>query len=125
MIHKYLNKMNTRKYDIALYKKNKLLETGTSNLLFVKKNKIYSPINNYYKGTTLKFFYTKIKIHKRNIYLKSLGDYEEIIIIGSGKGVVSTYSINNFNWKRKSLKYYRLLSKIYQQNILKYARYYG
>ena len=123
MIHKYLNKMNTRKYDIALYKKNKLLETGTSNLLFVKKNKIYSPINNYYKGTTLKFFYTKIKIYKRNIYLKSLSDYEEIIIIGSGKGVVSTYSINNSNWKRKSLKYYRLLSKIYQQNILKYPRY--
>ena len=97
MIHKYLNKMNTRKHDIALYKKNKLLETGTSNLLFVKKNKIYSPINDYYKGTTLKFFYKKIKIYKRNIYLKSLSDYEEIIIIGSGKGVVSTYSINNSN----------------------------
>tara|TARA_B100000686_G_scaffold88800_1_gene95496 strand:- start:166 stop:936 length:771 start_codon:yes stop_codon:yes gene_type:complete len=125
IIHKYLNKIDTKKYDIALYKNNKLLETGTSNLLFIKKNKIYSPINNYYKGTTLKFFYKKIKIYKSNIYLKSLREYEEIIIVGSGKGVVSTYSINNFHWKRKSLKYYRLLSKIYQQNILKYPRYYG
>ena len=115
--------MDTKKYDIVLYKNNKLLETGTSNLLFVKKNKIYSPINNFYKGTTLKFFNKKIKIYKRNIYLNSLYKYEEIIIIGSGKGIVSTYSIKNYNWKRKSLKYYRLLSKIYQQNILKYPRY--
>lgn len=125
VIHKHLNKMDTKKYDIVLYKNNKLLETGTSNLLFVKKNKIYSPINNFYKGTTLKFFNKKIKIYKRNIYLNSLYKYEEIIIIGSGKGIVSTYSIKNYNWKRKSLKYYRLLSKIYQQNILKYSRYNG
>tara|TARA_Y100000590_G_scaffold415106_1_gene512581 strand:+ start:1533 stop:2096 length:564 start_codon:yes stop_codon:yes gene_type:complete len=35
----FLNKMDTTKSDIALYKKNKILETGTSNLLFVKKTK--------------------------------------------------------------------------------------
>merc|ERR1711964_403952 len=52
----FLKKMDTTKADIALYKNNKILETGTSNLLFIKKNKIYSPINSFYKGTTLKFF---------------------------------------------------------------------
>ena len=57
----FLNKMNTTKSDIALYKNNNILESGTSNLLFVKKNKIYSPINSFYKGTTLKFFTKKIK----------------------------------------------------------------
>ena len=36
----YLSKMNTSKEDIALCVKDKIFETGTSNLLFVKKNKI-------------------------------------------------------------------------------------
>ena len=56
----YLKKMDTSKSDIALYKDNKILETGTSNLLFIKKNKIYSPLNDFYKGTTLKFFFEKL-----------------------------------------------------------------
>jgi len=114
----FLNKMNTTKSDIALYKNNKILESGTSNLLFIKKNKIYSPINNFYKGTTLKFFIKKIKkIKKRNIFVKSLNDYDEIIVIGSGKGVVSVSSIEKPFWKRKSLKNYRILLKIYKKEI--------
>ena len=115
----FLNKMNTATSDIALYKNNKILESGTSNLLFIKKNKIYSPINSFYKGTTLKFFTKKIKkIKKRNIFVKSLNDYDEIIVIGSGKGVVSVSSIEKPFWKRKSLKNYRILLKIYKKEIL-------
>ena len=122
----FLKKMDTTKSDIALYKNKKILESGTSNLLFVKKNKIYSPINNFYKGTTLKFFTKKLKkIKKRNIFIDSLKSYEEIIVIGSGKGVVSVNSIEKPFWKRKSLKNYRILSKIYQQAITNYPRYNG
>ena len=122
----FLNKMNTTKSDIALYKNNKILESGTSNLLFIKKNKIYSPINSFYKGTTLKFFTKKIKkIKKRNIIVNSLNDYDEIIVIGSGKGVVSVSSIEKPFWKRKSLKNYRILSKIYQHAITNCPRYNG
>ena len=114
----FLNKMDTTKSDIALYKNNKILESGTSNLLFIKKNKIYSPINNFYKGTTLKFFTKKIKkIKKRNIFVNSLNDYDEIIVIGSGKGVVSVSSIEKPVWKRKSLKNYKILLKIYKKEI--------
>ena len=114
----FLNKMDTTKLDIALYKNNKILESGTSNLLFIKKNKIYSPINSFYKGTTLKFFTKKIKkIKKRNILVNSLNDYDEIIVIGSGKGVVSVSSIEKPFWKRKSLKNYRILLKIYKKKI--------
>ncbi len=122
----FLKKMDISKSDIALYKKNKILESGTSNLLFVKKNKIYSPIRNYYKGTTLKFFTKKIKkIIKKNIFVDSLNEYDEIIVIGSGKGVVSVDSIKKPFWKRKSLKYYRILSKIYQNELVNYPRYNG
>ena len=114
----YLKKMDTSKSDIALYKDNKILETGTSNLLFIKKNKIYSPLNDFYKGTTLKFFFEKLKkIKKKNIFIDSLSTYEEIIVIGSGKGVVSVNSIEKPFWKRKSLKNYRILSMIYQKAV--------
>jgi len=122
----FLKKMDTTKSDIALYKNKKILESGTSNLLFVKKNKIYSPINNFYKGTTLKFFTKKLKkIKKRNIFIDSLESYDEIIVIGSGKGVVSVNSIEKPFWKRKSLKNYRNLSKIYQQAVTNCPRYNG
>ena len=125
-IKNFLKKMDTTKSDIAIYKNKKILESGTSNLLFVKKNKIYSPINNFYKGTTLKFFTKKLKkIKKRNIFIDSLESYEEIIVIGSGKGVVSVNSIEKPFWKRKSLKNYRILSKIYQQAITNCPRYNG
>ena len=113
-----LKKMDVTKSDIALYKNKKILETGTSNLLFAKKNQIYSPINNFYNGTTLKFFLKKInKIKRKNIFIDSLKNYDEIIIIGSGKGVVSVNSIEKPFWKRKSLKNYRILSKIYQKAV--------
>ena len=122
----FLNKINTTNSDLALCKNNKILESGTSNLLFVKKNKIYSPINSFYKGTTLKFFIKKIKkIKKRNIFVDSLNDYDEIIVIGSGKGVVSVSSLKKPFWKRKSLKSYRNLSKIYQLAVTNCPRYNG
>ena len=125
-IMSFLKKMDTTKSDIALYKNKKILESGTSNLLFIKKNKIYSPIDNFYRGTTLKFFTKKIKkIKKINIFTDSLNDYDEIIVIGSGKGVVSVNSIAKPFWKRKSLKNYRILSKIYQQAVTNCPRYNG
>ena len=122
----FLKKIDTTKLDIALYKNNKILESGTSNLLFIKNNEIYSPINNFYRGTTLKFLTKKIKkIKKKNIFINSLDNYDEIIIIGSGKGVVSVSSVDKPYWKRKSFKNYRILSKIYQHAITNCFRYNG
>ena len=122
----FLEKMDTTKSDIALYKNNKILESGTSNLLFIKKKKIYSPISNYYRGITLKFFTKKLKnLKKINILTDSLNDYDEIIIIGSGKGVISVNTIAKPHWKRKSLKYYRILLKIYQKAVTDCPRYNG
>ena len=83
-------------------------------------------MNSFYKGITLKFFEKKInKIIKRNISLKSLSLYDEIILVGSGKGVVSIKSIKELNWNRKSSKTYMYLSKIYQEAVTNCPRYYG
>jgi len=111
--------MDTSKSDIALCVNNKILETGTSNLLFISKNKIYSPINNFYKGTNLKFYDKKLKINKTNILIKNLNNYDEIILVGSGKGVASVKSIEKTDWKRKSLKVFKLINKILSLEIKK------
>jgi len=122
----FLKKIDTTNSDIALHKNNMILETGTSNLLFVKSNKIYSPVSNFYKGTTFKFFKQKLKkIKQRSISIDSLNNYDEIIVIGSGKGVVSVKSIEKTSWKRKSLKNYRILSKIYKKGVTNCPLYNG
>tara|TARA_Y100000590_G_scaffold197821_1_gene224685 strand:+ start:40 stop:816 length:777 start_codon:yes stop_codon:yes gene_type:complete len=126
IILKHLSKLNPRKSDIVLIDGNKILETGTSNLLFVSKNKIFSPVKNYYKGTNIKFFEKKIKIIKKNIFLKKVNNFEEIILVGSGKGVTSVNQINQIKWKRKNYKIFKKLLLIYnleikkQNNIYKY-----
>ena len=125
-ILKYLSKMNPSSSDIGLCVNNRLLESGTSNILFVNKGKIYSPINNIYKGITFQFFEKKLgNIIKKNILIKSLNNFEEIILIGSGKGVVSVKSIKKPDWYRKSSKIYRLLSKIYLEAVTNCPRYNG
>ena len=122
----FLKKLDNSMSDIALYKNKKILETGTSNLLFIRKNKIYTPIKNFYEGTTYKFFLKKFKnIKKINISIDSLNDYDEIILIGSGKGVASVNRIEKTDWKRKSLKNYRFLSKIYAKALKNCPRYKG
>ena len=118
-ILKILRKLDTTKFDIALYKNKKILETGTSNFLFVKNNKILSPDKDCYKGTTIKFFSKKFKINYTNIFLNNLNDYDEILIVGSGKGVVSVSSIEKNLWRRKSMKLFNKFLKIYKSEVKK------
>jgi branched-subunit amino acid aminotransferase/4-amino-4-deoxychorismate lyase len=123
-ILKHLTKLDNSKADIGLCSNNKIFETGTSNLLFVKNDKIFSPINKFYKGITYKFFRSKIKkIIKKDIPVNSLKDFDEIILIGSGKGVASVKTINQIIWKRKNLKFYNILSKHYKSATINCKRY--
>jgi len=123
-ILKYLTKLDNSKADIGLCTNNKIFETGTSNLLFVKNDKVFSPINKFYKGITYKFFRSKIKkIIKKDISINSLKEFDEIILIGSGKGVASVKTINQIKWKRKNLKFYNILSGHYKSAISNCKRY--
>ena len=110
----HLKKLDNSKSDIGLISNKKILETGTSNLLFVKQNKIYAPTKGYYEGNTLKFFKSEIKnIIKKDIYVKDLKSYDEILLVGSGKGIASIKTIKQIGWRRKNLKKFRILSKYY------------
>ena len=114
---KQLNKYDTTRNDVALYFNNYFLETCTSNLLFIRNDQIYSPSKNFYKGITYKYFSKKIKIKKKNISLKEIDNYSEILLIGSGKGVASVFKIPSLNWTRKNNKIFIKLNKIYEKGL--------
>ena len=123
-IIKYLSKMDNTKEDIGLCSNKKIFETGTSNLIFIKDDKVYSPINSFYKGITYKFFNSKVKkIIKKDIFVKNLKEFDEIILIGSGKGVASVKTIDQIQWKRKNLKFYNIFLHHYKSAINKCQKY--
>ena len=120
----YLSKMDNSRSDIGLLSNSKLLETGTSNLLFIKDNKVFTPKKNYYEGNTYKYFKSKIKrIIKKDVLVKEIKNYDEILLIGSGKGVASVKTIKQIKWKRKSLKQYQLFLKYFISAIKRCNRY--
>ena len=117
-ILRYLIKLDNSKSDIGLISNKKILESGTSNLLFIKNDKVYTPIKDYYEGNTFKFFKSKIKkIIKKNIFVKDLKNYDEILLVGSGKGIASVKTIKHTGWKRKNLKQFKILSNYF--NVIK------
>ena len=124
LILRYLTKMDNTTSDVGLCYKKNILESGTSNILFIKDNTIYSPSKNIYKGVTYNFFKKKLsKIINKEISINSLNNYDEILLIGSGKAVTSVETIKEINWKRKGLKYYKILSNFYKKEILKCSVY--
>ena len=113
-ILRHLSKMDNSKSDIGLVCKKMILETGTSNLLFIRRNKIYTPTKGYYEGNTFKFVKSKIKkVIKKDIFVNDLKSYDEILLVGSGKGIASIKTIKQVGWKRKNLKKFKILSKHY------------
>ena len=111
----HLSKMDNTKSDIGLVFNKKLFETGTSNLLFVRNDKIFTPKKDYYEGITYKFFKSKVKkIYKKEIFVKELKKFDEILLIGSGKGVTSVKTIRQIGWKRKNLKHYNIFLRYYR-----------
>ncbi len=108
-----LSKLNPTRFDIALVSNKKILETGTSNLVFVKNGKVYSPKKNCYFGNTIKFINKKIKINFKDISISEIDEFEEIMLIGSGKGITSVSRIDELKWKRKKSVCYNKINKIY------------
>ena len=97
--------------DILLVCKKKVLETCTSNLLLIKNNKYYSPKNNCYIGNTINYLSKKVKINFKDINLKDIHKFDEILLIGSGKGVTPVKFIKQYKWKNKSVAGYKKINK--------------
>ena len=56
---------------------------------------------------------------KKDIFVNDLKSYDEILLVGSGKGIASVKTIKQIGWKRKNLKKFRILSKYYYSIINK------
>ena len=110
-ILKELNKYDPSKTDIALVYRGKILETCTSNILFFKNREYFSPKNNCYIGNTINYLKGKIKISFKDIYYRDLKKFDEIMLIGSGKGVTPIKYIKQMNWKSKNNFGYQKVSK--------------
>tara|TARA_Y100001970_G_scaffold69827_1_gene88951 strand:- start:1606 stop:2355 length:750 start_codon:yes stop_codon:yes gene_type:complete len=113
--YKYiLNKLNfydTKKVDLLLVHKDRILETCTSNLILIKKNKFFSPKEDCYIGNTINYLKKKIKINFKNINVKEINKFDEILLIGSGKGVTPVKFIKKYKWKCKSLNGFNKIKK--------------
>ncbi len=110
-ILKELNKYDPSKTDIALVYRGKILETCTSNILFFKNREYFSPKNNCYIGNTINYLKGKIKISFKDIYYRDLKKFDEIMLIGSGKGVTPVKYIKQINWKSKNNFGYQKVNK--------------
>jgi len=116
-IIKLLNSINLQKQEIILHYKGLLFEGCTTNIFCVRNKKIYIPKNNYYKGVTMSYLlkHSQREIKKSNISLNNLHKYEEIILTGSGKGVLNLSSIPQIDWKSKSDLVYKEFLNLYKK----------
>ena len=81
----------------------------------IKSISLVIPKKFYYYGITLTYLVNKFKniIQKKDITISSISNFTEIILVGSGKGVVSLSSIEELNWNRSSKKMYNLVNQKY------------
>ena len=116
-IIKKLSSINMQKQEVILLKDNFLLEGCTTNILCIRNKTIYFPKNNFYKGTTMNYLLRNTKrAHKKiNISIHELPTFDEIILVGSGKGVISLKLIKNIDWKPKSNLIYKELLNTYNK----------
>ncbi len=113
--------INLKKEEIIFYKRNKILEGSTTNIICIRNNKLFIPKNSYYFGITISYLLKKLpyKIQKTDIIISNLSKFDEILLVGSGKGVVSISSIKKLNWYRSSMKIYNFLSRKYSKLLIK------
>jgi len=114
-----LKSICTTKYEIVLTYNRKVLEGCTTNIICVKNERLYIPKNDYYFGITLKFIskHSKRKIYKKDIFIKKLHLFDEILLVGSGKGIVQIKSIPQIKWKNKSNIIFKELHDLYNSYI--------
>ena len=96
-----------------------MLEGSTTNLIVVKNNKIILPKGIFYRGITLEFLLSKIEKNysTKHVKFSDLESADEIILVGSGKGVVSVSSIPSIKWFSSSSKMFNRLLAIYKEQL--------
>ena len=117
----FLKNVDSQSQEIILTKNDLILEGATTNILYVVNKTIYIPKNGYYSGITLRFFlkHSKRKIIKKNITKVQLKACDEIILVGSGRGVVNLDIIPQIHWHKNSNSIFNEFNKMYKSYISK------
>ena len=105
--------------DVYIYNNNIILEGSTTNLILIKNSHIILPRGNYYKGVTMNYLLKKIqnKYFFKSMLFSDLLVADEIILVGSGKGVVKVTSIPQIKWFSSSAKMFKRLSSMYKAQL--------
>ena len=113
--------IDMQKKEILFYSKKMILEGSTTNLIMIKNNQMIVPTGNYYKGITMNFFLkkfkNKFKFKFKSITFADLLLADEIILVGSGKGVIKVSSIPEIKWFSSSSKMFKRFSSIYEAQL--------
>ncbi|MDA9628945.1 aminotransferase class IV [Pelagibacteraceae bacterium] len=111
--------IDMQKKEILFYSKKMILEGSTTNLIMIKNNQMIVPKGNYYKGITMNYLLKKFtnKYTHKSITSSDLLSADEIILVGSGKGVVKVSSIPQIKWFSSSTKMFNRLSSIYETQL--------
>ena len=112
--------VDMQKMELLFFNKNKLLEGSTTNIIMIKNNNIILPKGNYYKGNTLNYLLSKIRTKYifKPISISELSNVDEIILVGSGKGVIKVTSIPKIKWYSSTSKMFKRLSAIYKTQLI-------
>ena len=111
--------IDMQKKEILFYSKKMILEGSTTNFIMIKNNQMFIPTGNDYKGVTMNFFIKRFKnkCKFKSITFADLLSADEIILVGSGKGVVKVSFIPQIKWFSSSSKMFKRLSSIYEVQI--------
>ena len=111
--------IDMQKKEILFYSKKMILEGSTTNLIMIKNNQMIVPKGNYYRGITMNYLLKKFtnKYTYKLITSSDLLSADEIILVGSGKGVVKVSSIPQIKWFSSSTKMFKRLSSIYEAQL--------
>ncbi|MBU63503.1 MAG: hypothetical protein CMI26_13480 [Opitutae bacterium] len=96
---------------------DRVLESATSNLLFAQDNYLVVPEEDILPGIVLsQLLLSKntFEIERRSPTLDELVDFNEIILCGSGREVVSLATIPEVRWQRSSQKNLLKLQKTFE-----------
>ena len=123
-LYESLNNLDINKKELILIdpKTNEFLETATSNLIFVEQKHLVIPFRNILTGINL----TKIKpileqrfeIQYRSPHCQEILNFDEIILVGSGRGISTLKNFKEFDWQSRNHSVHLEIKSIYDELIV-------
>lgn len=101
----------------------RLLEGATSCLMFVDKERIVIPERDRLDSVTLNLLTERMQnanIVVDDVFTDQVKDFDEILLCGSGKGVINLGQIPELEWQCRNIAVYRQLRLMYDNYMIRY-----